>query len=301
MKKNITWLELKERLASVLSDAGFTPDTQACIYGVPRGGCAVAALAVSILGEGSEVVDRPEDATIIVDDLVDSGKTQNDYASRFPATPFIAPFDKRKQDAGVWLVMPWETDEPIGGEDAVRRLLQRIGEDPDREGLKETPARFVKALLELTQGLREDPVAHLAKEFNLQDVDDAPSCYDGMVISKGINIVSLCEHHLLPFTGVVHMVYIPGANGRVVGLSKLARMAEGYARRPQVQERLTRQIGDALQSLQPQGCAVIVKAKHTCQCLRGVKKDGEMVTSAVYGVLKDDASARAEWLALLQI
>lgn len=292
--KTLTWQDI-HALAAVIAP---TLPPASSLYGVPRGGWH-AAQALRQCGNFTLVSD-PAKADVIVDDLIDSGSTQARFLAEYPHAKFVAFIDKRGATAQKeWIVFPWEGDEPGGAEDAVRRVLQRIGENPDREGLVETPKRFVKALLELTSGLREDPKEHLRKDFGLDDAE--PVEYGGMIISAGIPFTSLCEHHLLPFTGEISIAYIPSEEKkRVVGLSKLARMADGYARRPQVQERLTAQIADALAIIEPAGVAVIVRAKHTCQCLRGVKKDGCMITSSVSGVF-EDAAVRAEFLSLLQL
>jgi GTP cyclohydrolase I len=176
-------------------------------------------------------------------------------------------------------------------EKAVREILLAVGEDPDREGLKKTPHRVAKAYAELMAGLRQDPREHLKTVFHER--------YDEVVLLRDIEFHSLCEHHLLPFTGRAHVAYLP--DGKVVGLSKLARLVEGYARRPQVQERLTTQIADALmEELNPIGAACVVEATHTCMTIRGVRKPGStMVTSALRGIFKENPSSRAEILTLM--
>ena len=175
---------------------------------------------------------------------------------------------------------------------AVREILIAIGEDPDREGLQRTPARVADAYEELFAGLREDPRRHLGATF---DED-----HREMVVLRDIPFASLCEHHLLPFTGVAHVGYIP--RGRIVGLSKLARLVEGYARRPQVQERLTSEVADALMAaLHPDGCGVVVEAVHTCMTIRGIEKAGAtMVTSAMRGGFRARPETRAEFMAILR-
>jgi GTP cyclohydrolase I len=177
-------------------------------------------------------------------------------------------------------------------ERAVREILLAVGEDPDREGLLKTPNRVARAYGELMAGLQDDPKRHLKTVFNER--------YDEVVLLRDIEFHSLCEHHLLPFTGKAHVAYLP--DGKVVGLSKLARLVEGYARRPQVQERLTTQIADALmEELQPLGAACVIEATHTCMTIRGAKKHGAvMVTSALRGIFKENPSSRAEVLALMQ-
>jgi GTP cyclohydrolase I len=176
-------------------------------------------------------------------------------------------------------------------ERAIRELLLAVGENPDREGLLKTPNRVARAYGELTAGLREDPSLHLQTIFNER--------YDEVVLLRNIEFHSLCEHHLLPFTGKAHVAYMP--DGKVVGLSKLARLVEGFARRPQVQERLTTQIADALmEKLNPLGSAVVIEATHTCMTIRGAKKHGAtMVTSALRGVFKENPSSRSEVLSLM--
>jgi GTP cyclohydrolase I len=176
-------------------------------------------------------------------------------------------------------------------ERAVREILIAVGEDPDREGLQKTPNRVARAYAELMSGLSENPRRHLRTVFTER--------YDEVVLLRDIEFHSLCEHHLLPFTGRAHVAYLPG--GKVVGLSKLARLVEGYARRPQVQERLTTQIADALmEELSPAGAACVIEATHTCMTIRGAKKHGStMVTSALRGVFKDNASSRHEILSLI--
>ena len=176
-------------------------------------------------------------------------------------------------------------------ERAVREILLAVGEDPDREGLLKTPNRVARAYGELMAGLRDDPRKHLKTVFHER--------YDEVVLLRDIEFHSLCEHHLLPFTGRAHVAYLP--DGKVVGLSKLARLVEGFARRPQVQERLTTQIADALmEELNPVGAACVIEAVHTCMTIRGAKKHGStMVTSALRGIFKENPASRAEILSLM--
>ncbi len=177
-------------------------------------------------------------------------------------------------------------------EAAVREILLAIGEDPDREGLRRTPARVAAAYAELFAGLREEPRRHLGVTFD--------EGHKELVVLRDIPFASSCEHHLLPFTGRAHVGYIP--QGRVVGLSKLARLVEGYARRPQVQERLTSEIADALMDeLRPDGCGVIIEAVHTCMTIRGIQKPGAtMITSAVRGGFRRRPETRAEFFAIVR-
>ncbi|MGV4378261.1 GTP cyclohydrolase I FolE [Trueperella pyogenes] len=175
---------------------------------------------------------------------------------------------------------------------AVRELLLAIGEDPDRDGLKDTPARVARSYAEIFSGLGEDPGSHLEKVFDVG--------HQELVLVRDIPVYSMCEHHLLPFHGVAHVGYIPGPDGRVTGLSKLARLVEGFAHRPQVQERLTTQVADTLaERIGADGVLVVVEAEHLCMSMRGVRKPGSRtVTSAVRGSLHDPAT-RAEAMSLI--
>ena len=176
-------------------------------------------------------------------------------------------------------------------EAAVREILNAVGEDPDREGLLETPARVARMYAEMFSGLNDDPRRHLGKAFTEK--------YDELVLVRDIAFNSMCEHHLLPFMGHAHIGYIP--DGRVLGLSKLARVVESVSHRPQVQERMTEQIADLLEhDLGAKGVAVVLEASHTCMTIRGVRKPGSLcVTSAIKGIFRDNVSSRAEVLSLI--
>jgi GTP cyclohydrolase I len=186
----------------------------------------------------------------------------------------IPPFDQARAEA------------------AVRELLIAVGENPDRDGLLDTPARVARSYAEIFAGLRQDPREVLSTTFDL--------VHDEMILVKDIEIYSTCEHHLVPFHGVAHIGYIPGNNGKITGLSKLARLVDVYAKRPQVQERLTTQIADALvEILEPAGAIVVVECEHLCMSMRGIRKPGaKTVTSAVRGQLRDPAT-RAEAMSLI--
>ena len=262
------------------------------IYGVPRGGvCALHYLAASLGREFTSkyrAVTDPMIADIILDDIIDSGATLKAHEKY--AVPFVALVDKREpadKELG-WVVFCWEREE--GPEDAVVRLLQGIGEDPTREGLKDTPKRVVKAWREMTVGYHQDPKEILSRVFT--------ETYDEMVISKDIPFTSLCEHHCLPYVGTADIGYLP--NGKVVGLSKLARLVDCFAMRMTIQEGLTRQIADAIaEHLTPRGVAVVIRASHSCLSCRGIKKPGStMVTSIMTGYFRDKPESRAEFLEL---
>ncbi|WP_236243237.1 GTP cyclohydrolase I FolE [Streptomyces sp. CC228A] len=177
-------------------------------------------------------------------------------------------------------------------ENAVRELLIAVGEDPDREGLRETPARVARAYRELFAGLWQKPEEVLTTTFDIG--------HDEMVLVKDIDVTATCEHHLLPFHGVAHIGYIPAESGKITGLSKLARLVDVFARRPQVQERLTTQIADSLMEiLEARGAIVVIEAEHMCMSLRGVRKPGaKTTTSAVRGQLRD-STTRAEAMSLI--
>ena len=271
-------------------------------YGVPQGGVPVAALTGLSLAcphfvpTPESLLDAYGDSLLVVDDLVDSGRTLAPYAAtglavdalfRKPhSPPSLAP---NAEEVTEWVTFPWERG--TGPEDAVVRLLEWIGEDPTREGLLDTPKRVVKAFREMTAGLHQQPSDVLGTVFNENS--------DQMVVVRGIRFSSMCEHHLLPFTGTAAVGYVP--DGRVIGLSKIPRLVEVYGRRPQVQERMTNQVAQALmQHLRPQGVGVVVKAHHSCMGCRGVRQpDAEMVTSCLLGCMKDDPSARNELLELM--
>ncbi len=185
-----------------------------------------------------------------------------------------------------------EIDQPRI-EAAVREILAAIGEDPDRDGLLETPGRVARMYAEIFAGLHDTPDRHLKTTFEAD--------HDEMVMVRDIPIYSACEHHLIPFIGKAHIAYIPNENGRITGLSKLARLADVYARRPQVQERLTVQIADALErTLEPKGVLVVVQAEHLCMSMRGVRKAGTTtVTSAVRGLFRTNDATRFEAMRLI--
>ena len=177
---------------------------------------------------------------------------------------------------------------------AVAEILVALGEDPSRDGLQETPARVARMYAEVCSGLHEDPADYLIRTFDLE--------HDEMVMVRDIPVYSLCEHHLLPFFGVAHVAYIPQKGGMITGLSKLARLVDGFSRRLQIQERLTSQVAGAIQrTLEPQGTLVVIEAEHLCMSMRGVQKPGAVtVTSAVHGVFRDEVSTRLEAMRFIE-
>lgn len=264
------------------------------VYGIPTGGVPLALMVASRIGVPMASEWHMGSAILVVDDLIDTGRTMRKYegsgyrdaAFRKPYSPIALAPRARVMDE--WLWFPWEHDKG-DPEDAVVRMLQFINEDPTRDGLQETPRRVVKALKEMTVGYETDIDKILGVTF---DVD----C-DEMIVVRDIPFSSLCEHHMLPFTGTATVGYVPGK--RVVGLSKIARLVDAYAKRLQVQERLTSQIADAMvEHLKPKGVGVVIKGQHSCMSLRGVGKAGVMMTSALRGVMRDKPEARAEFLNL---
>jgi GTP cyclohydrolase I len=234
------------------------------------------------------VTDDPRCASAFVDDIVDSGATRDKWEKAY-GKPFYALFER----GDAWLQFPWESEIKTEAEDLVRRQLQMIGDDPRREGLADTPARVVRSWAELFAGYTQDPAAILERDFDRED-------YDQMIVCRGIEFYSTCEHHLLPFFGTATVAYIPAE--KIVGLSKLARLVDAYARRLQIQERMTAEIATALEThLKPRGCAVVIEAKHYCMICRGIRKQqSSMVTSALKGDFFTDAKSRAEFYQLCQ-
>jgi len=257
------------------------------IYGIPRGGMILAGFL-----ENATNVCTPEEADIFIDDIRDSGHTAAEYDKKYPGKSFWALIDKQGIDKGMeeWVIFPWETKQS-SIEDAIIRQLQFIGEDPSREGLLGTPERVIRSWKELYGGYGQK-VEDLLTVFE----DDST---DEMVLLKDIELYSVCEHHMLPFVGKAHIAYIP--DGRVIGISKLARILEMYSRRLQIQERLCQQVTDALMTyLRPKGAACIIEAQHLCMKARGVQKQNSiMTTSSLQGVFKKP-EVRAEFLQLIK-
>lgn len=301
MIKTLTWEDIDG--AALLLASRQKPMKHTAVWGVPTGGSVIAPFVARHLG--IPVAPLASLASLIVDDLVDSGATLRrvalerdrgemgmpamvDALYRKPHAP--AHIARNAVEIEGWLHFPWE--KAAQPEDAVVRLLEFLGEDPNRDGLRETPSRVCKALREMTEGVGQDVGAILSKRFELS--------HDELVLIKDIPFTSLCEHHMLPFSGIAHVAYVP-SGGKVVGLSKLARLVQCFAKRLQVQERMTGQIADAVQEhLEPLGSACIVSAEHSCLACRGARLPGvSFVTSALRGVLKGDSSARAELMALI--
>jgi GTP cyclohydrolase I len=293
-----TTMELVEALARKIWEWRAESYDLLKVYPIPRGGIPVAYALLPYVH--STIVDHPAEADIFVDDLIDSGRTRARFMEAYPGKEFFALIDKTNAaptpaNLAGWVVFPWEVTadgKDQSADDIVVRLLQHIGENPNRGGLADTPRRVLKAWQHWAGGYGAD-IPGILKTFE----DGAASC-DEMVVVKDIPFYSHCEHHLAPFFGTVTVAYVP--NGRIVGLSKLSRVVSAFARRLQVQERLTNQIADALQEhLAPLGVGIVVTARHLCMESRGIEQQGSTtITSALRGVMRDSASARSEFLAL---
>lgn len=260
------------------------------VYAVPTAGVA-ARLALFALDSAQDFVveDDWTKADVIVDDLIDTGRTMQRFGDHY----FEALIDKRSWEHGDdWVVWPWEGNGSAGIEDHIVRLLQYVGENPDRGGLAETPARVAKAWKEWCSGYDKNP-ADILKTF-----EDGAEGVDEMVVVKNIPFYTHCEHHMAPFFGTATIGYLP--NKKIVGLSKLSRLLDIYAKRLQVQERLGCQVADAImEHLEALGCGVVITARHLCMESRGICKQGsETSTSALRGLFKDDPAVRAEFLQL---
>lgn len=288
----ISWEEVMEACRSLYEGGGYSSTfnliRKAKVYGIPRGGIFAAQAFCSCFSSEFEMTESPVEADIIIDDIIDTGKTIRIFEDEYQK-PVIPLFSSD----GRWLEFPWERmQNEAGPEENIRRIFEFIGEDPDREGLRETPSRVVRSWGKIFGGYKEN-VEEVFKIFE----DDST---DEMIILRDIEFYSTCEHHLLPFSGKAHIAYIP--DGKVIGISKLARILEIYSRRAQIQERLCRQITGAIMShLNPKGAACILEAQHLCMTSRGVEKQNSiMITSSLEGVFKDNAMARSEFMTLIR-
>ncbi len=271
------------------------------LYGVPRGGIYAAMAIASEINHKFDatnvhayLTEDPNSADYIVDDIVDTGATRERYIEKY-AKPFIALVDKTvrgEECRGYWVSFPWERMQNEQGPlENVRRLIEYIGDDPKREGLQDTPQRVLKSYETLFGGYKVRPQS-------VMTVFKDDSCEE-MVLLKDIEFYSHCEHHIMPFFGKAHVAYIP--DGRVIGISKLARIVEIYARRLQIQERLGQEVTDCLMTyLKPKGAACILEARHFCMTSRGVQKQNSvMITSSLRGVFLEDARTRSEFLSMI--
>jgi len=301
-KYYMSWEEIKQGAMSIVVEHLKTLDERKrhtiYIYGIPRGGIPVAsAVAHAFANQGAfaKLVEVPGDADVFVDDIIDSGKTKERYGKY--KKPFYALIDKTKMSKNnklkkQWIEFPWERMiKEEGPEENITRILQYLGEDVEREGLKETPTRVVKSWKKLFGGYKQDPKQHM-KIFE-------EKC-DELIVVKDIEFFSTCEHHMLPFFGKAHIGYIP--NGKVIGVSKIPRILEVFTRRLQIQERIGAQVCDVLnECLDPLGVGVVLEAKHFCMVCRGIEKQNSiMKTSCMLGVLRTKPEARQEFLEMIK-
>ena len=296
---NLSWKDVHSLGVSlcekILDCLDHDPTECVKIYASPKGGIYVAIMLSHLINaeeqiDNWELVESASEATIFIDDINDTGSTMQYYQTKYPKTPFFALV--LKEDTN-WVSFPWERmTKDNGPVDNVRRLLEYIGEDPMREGLKETPQRVIRSYETLFGGYKQSPLT-VIKTF--RDV----TCNE-MVLLKDIEFTSTCEHHMLPFFGKAHIAYIP--NGNVIGISKLARILEIYARRLQIQERIGQQVTDCLMEfLKPKGAACVLEAQHACMVCRGVQKQNSvMMTSSLTGVFLEHAQTRSEFFSMIR-
>lgn len=270
--------QLVETLATSLKNQNIKK-----IWGVPKNGCFVV---LSLVKHGFTIVNEYKDADVIIDDLIDSGKTREQY-KKYNFEVLV------KKPNNTWIQWWFEQESEKDIEDSVVRMLEYIKENPNREGLLETPKRVVKMWSEIFKGYDLNNKPKLTIFNNGYDGIK----YDEMIIDNG-DFVSFCEHHMLPFYGKYYFAYIP--NGKVIGLSKVARIIDYYASKLQVQERLVKEILDDLELvLKPVGIALILKATHMCKSVRGIKNNGTMITSDIRGAFKEQHETRMEFMNLI--
>jgi len=276
---SLTWNDIYDRVSKLQFSKGDK------VWGIPRGGSIVAGIAHLQLGV--PIADSPESATIALDDIIDSGATAAGVRQEYGLKTMVL-VNKAREGLDEWIHFPWEEppEQDIG--ESVRRIIEYIGDDPNRNGIIDTPSRVVKSWSTLFGGYGQD-VSSLLRWFD----DDT----DEMIISKNIQFYSTCEHHMLPFFGTVVVGYIP--RGKVLGISKLSRIVRSYASRMQIQERLTREIGELIEP-HVKGVGVHIEAQHLCMMARGVEQqDSTMVTNYLTGPFKHLPETRAEFLGVV--
>jgi GTP cyclohydrolase I len=308
-KKHILWGQASERATQIVNQirAKFGSINCISVYGIPNGGITAALLVEAMAAkQGFEILQAAHRsrADVYIDDILDSGRT----AKKFSDKPFYALVDKQKENIqDVWVVFPWEAMAKVDGpEDNITRILQYIGEDPERPGLLETPKRVTKSYEELFAGYKQNPEDYV-KVFE-------ETASDAMVILKDVEFYSHCEHHMAPFFGKADLAYIPNFTTeqnkdgsifkkyRVLGASKLSRVFDCFARRLQIQERIGAQFTEFLMksSLNPRGVGCRIEATHFCMCSRGINKQhSKMITSSIQGVFHA-LEVRNEFLSLIR-
>lgn len=270
------------------------------IYGIPRGGIPLAVALSQILNLSliSERELNEASTVLVVDDVVDSGKTRNKYNEydfaclHWKLKAQVMPTYSLYKGVNDWVVYFWEENQIVSADDSVIRMMQYIGEDVSREGLKDTPRRVVKSWDELFSGYKKS-TEEILTTFESNG-------YDEIILLKDIELYSICEHHILPFFGKAHIAYIP--DKKIIGISKLARLTEVYSRRLQIQERIGNQItADLMKHLKPKAAACIIEAQHLCVLMRGIQKQNSiMVTSSLKGAFMDNIASREELMRLIK-
>lgn len=276
------WEVMVDKLAKEIS---IHHDPRTPIFGVPRGGCLITARLATKLPY--PIISEYQEGCVVVDDLIDSGKTRKKYAN----SPFFVLINKQKdaQYKGKWIEFWYEKTED-DAESIVTRQLEMIGENPNREGLVDTPKRVVKMWKEIFRGYDKTQKPKLTSFDNGKD----GIVYDEMIIDSG-EYYSHCEHHMVPFFGKYWFAYIP--NKKIIGLSKVARMVDYYSAKLQIQERLVKEILDEIErEIKPKGIAMIMEGEHLCKTMRGARKKGTMITSDLRGVFKSKPDTRMEFL-----
>jgi len=283
-----TWTDILKRIQEIDYSKFPFNHRKAKVYGVPRGGQIVTGLMLSV-SDKIESTEDPSKADVIIDDLYDSGTTYEKWKKKYPKAEFYFLYDKREKEySGKWLEFPWEESGDIEVEENVIRLLEYFGQDANREGLKETPKRYIKFFQEFL-----DPPVWKVTTFSSEG-------YDQMIVQTNIPFYSLCEHHIAPFFGVGHIAYIP--NKKIIGLSKLARTLETFSRRLQNQERITNQVVDFLmKELEPLGVGCVIKAKHLCIEMRGVKKHNTYTTTSSLRGVFNNKEVKDEFFKLIEL
>lgn len=283
------WMEIRKRITELIKIKNEFVNklinnnySSLKVYGIPRGGTYVALILCELYG--FRMADEPEYCDIIVDDIYDSGETAK-YYEQFKKPMFFV-YDKRRDNIEKWIKFPWEQKPSQEIEYNITRLLEFIGEDPQREGLIDTPKRVIASYKELL-------MAGKTNELKITTFD--ANGHDQMIVEKNLPLYSFCEHHMIPFFGTCSVGYIP--NERIVGISKIARVVDHFSRSLNTQEYLTDNIANYLfEKLEPKGIGVVITARHLCQEMRGIRRPGKMITSSLRGLFLKEQKVKEEFI-----